>query len=91
MSGNTDRNIKRLTDCCLGVKCSMICIKDCIIYLFASFCESIVLLRAYIICSFADGSKGNIKTSAQDIRARDARVSVGDRLRLRVGILGSLS
>jgi hypothetical protein len=80
MSGGTDEDIEKLTNYYLGVKRSMVCIKDCIICLFALFCESIILIRACILCSFADGGKGNIEISTRDIRARDARVFVGDRL-----------
>ena len=62
-----------MINCYPGAKRSIICIKDYIICLFASFCESIVLMRACIVCSFADGSKGNAEASARGIRARDVR------------------
>ena len=91
MSGDTGGGTGRLTGYCLGTKRFIVCIKDYIICLFASFCESIVLIKAYIVCSFANGDKGNAEASARDIRARDARVSIGNRLRLGIGIIGSLS
>jgi hypothetical protein len=91
MSGGIGGGVGRLIDCCPCAKRFIVCIKDCIICLFASFCESIVLMRTYIVCSFADGSRDSIEASTRGIRARDARVSVGDRLRLGVSVIDSLS
>src|SRR5258708_2798722 len=91
MSGGTGGGARRLTDCYPGAKRSMIYIKDYIIYLFASFCESIILIRVYIVCSFADNSGDNTEASTRDIRARNARVSIEGRPRLEVDIIGSLS